>query len=163
MPDEQMHQTGMNIRKEIFGAEVVERRMSSAGEFGAPLQKFINQYAYGEIWGREALPRKMRSLLAIAMMCAANRPHELRIHLRGAITNGCTQGRDPRGAAAGRDLLRHPRVARRAQHGDGSVCGDERLTRPRVRAALPAMLWLPALAAPAPASSRSSRRFNPAR
>jgi 4-carboxymuconolactone decarboxylase len=91
MPDEQMHQTGMNIRKEIFGADVVERRMSSAGEFGAPLQKLINQYAYGEIWGRDALPRKMRSLLVLAMMCAANRPHELRIHLRGAITNGCSR------------------------------------------------------------------------
>jgi 4-carboxymuconolactone decarboxylase len=91
MPDEQMHQTGMNIRKEIFGAEVVERRMSSAGEFGAPLQKLINQYAYGEIWGREVLSRKMRSLLVLAMMCAANRPHELRIHLRGAITNGCSR------------------------------------------------------------------------
>ena len=91
MPDEQMYQTGMNIRKEIFGAEVVERRMASAGEFGAPLQKLINQYAYGEIWGREALPRKMRSLLVLAMMCAANRPHELRIHLRGAITNGCSR------------------------------------------------------------------------
>ena len=91
MPDEQMHETGMNIRKEIFGADVVERRMSSAGEFGAPLQKLINQYAYGEIWGREALPRKIRSMLAMAMMCAANRPHELRIHLRGALTNGCTK------------------------------------------------------------------------
>ena len=91
MPDEQMHETGMNIRKEIFGADVVERRMSSAGEFGAPLQKLINQYAYGEIWGREALPRKTRSMLAMAMMCAANRPHELRIHLRGALTNGCTK------------------------------------------------------------------------
>ena len=91
MPDEQMHQTGMNIRKEIFGADVVDKRMSSAGEFGAPLQRLINQYAYGEIWGREAIPRKMRSLLAIVMMCAANRPHELRIHLRGAITNGCTR------------------------------------------------------------------------
>ena len=91
MPDEQMLETGMNIRKEIFGADVVERRMSSAGEFGAPLQKLINQYAYGEIWGREALPRKIRSMLAMAMMCAANRPNELRIHLRGALTNGCTQ------------------------------------------------------------------------
>ena len=91
MADEEMHQTGMNIRKEIFGADVVERRMASAGEFGAPLQKLINQYAYGEIWSREALPRKMRSLLVLAMMCAANRPHELRIHLRGAITNGCSR------------------------------------------------------------------------
>jgi len=91
MPDEEMHQTGMNIRKEMFGADVVERRMTSAGEFGAPLQKLINQYAYGEIWGREAIPRKMRSLLAVVMMCAANRPHELRIHLRGALTNGCSR------------------------------------------------------------------------
>ena len=91
MPDEQMHETGMTIRKEIFGADVVDKRMASAGEFGAPLQRLINQYAYGEIWGREAIPRKMRSLLAIVMMCAANRPHELRIHLRGAITNGCTR------------------------------------------------------------------------
>ena len=91
MPDEQMHQTGMTIRKEIFGADVVDKRMASAGEFGAPLQRLINQYAYGEIWGREAIPRKMRSLLAIVMMCAANRPHELRIHLRGAIINGCTR------------------------------------------------------------------------
>ena len=89
--DQEMHQTGINIRKDIFGADVVERRMASAGEFGAPLQRLINQYAYGEIWGREALPRKTRSLLAIVMMCAANRPHELRIHLRGAIANGCTQ------------------------------------------------------------------------
>ena len=91
MPDEQMHQTGMTIRKEMFGADVVDKRMAGAGEFGAPLQRLINQYAYGEIWGREAIPRKMRSLLAIVMMCAANRPHELRIHLRGAITNGCTR------------------------------------------------------------------------
>jgi 4-carboxymuconolactone decarboxylase len=91
MPDEQMYQTGMKIRKEIFGAETVDKRMSSMGEFGAPLQKLINQYAYGEIWGREALPRKMRSLLTLAMMAAANRPHELRIHLRGALSNGCTR------------------------------------------------------------------------
>lgn len=89
--DDQMHQQGLNIRKEIFGADVVERRMANAGEFGAPLQKLINQYAYGEIWGREALPRRMRSLLVLAMMCALNRPNELRIHLRGAIKNGCSK------------------------------------------------------------------------
>jgi 4-carboxymuconolactone decarboxylase len=91
MDERDMHEKGMGIRKELFGADVVERRMASAGEFGAPLQKLINQYAYGEIWGREAIPRKMRSLLVLAMMCALNRPHELRIHLRGAIKNGCTK------------------------------------------------------------------------
>jgi 4-carboxymuconolactone decarboxylase len=89
--EQEMMQTGLKIRKEIFGAAVVENRMASVGEFGAPLQKFINQYAYGEVWGRPGLTRKMRSLLVLGMMCAANRPHELRIHLRGALTNGCTQ------------------------------------------------------------------------
>jgi 4-carboxymuconolactone decarboxylase len=91
MDDRDMHEKGLNIRKEMFGADVVERRMAAAGEFGAPLQKLINQYAYGEVWGREAIPRKMRSLLALAMTCALNRPNELRIHLRGAIKNGCTK------------------------------------------------------------------------
>ena len=71
MADEQMYQTGLKIRKDIFGADVVERRAAALGEFGAPLQKFINQWAYGEIWGREGLPRKMRSLLTIAMLCAS--------------------------------------------------------------------------------------------
>ena len=91
MDDRDMHEKGLSIRKEMFGADVVERRMAAAGEFGAPLQKLINQYAYGEVWGREAIPRKLRSLLALAMTCALNRPNELRIHLRGAIKNGCTR------------------------------------------------------------------------
>lgn len=90
MNDADLHQTGMDIRTSMFGADVVEKRMAAAGDFGAPLQKLINQYAYGEIWGREGLPRKVRSLLVLGMMCAANRPHELRIHLRGALANGCT-------------------------------------------------------------------------
>lgn len=91
MDEQEMIQKGLNIRKDIFGSSVVEKRMSSAGEFGAPLQKLINQYAYGEIWGRQELPRKIRSLVVLGMMCAANRPHELRIHLRGAIVNGCSR------------------------------------------------------------------------
>jgi 4-carboxymuconolactone decarboxylase len=90
MDDRDMYEKGLAIRKEMFGADVVERRMAAAGEFGEPLQKLINQYAYGEVWGREAIPRKMRSLLALAMTCALNRPNELRIHLRGALKNGCT-------------------------------------------------------------------------
>ena len=91
MDDQDMYQKGLAIRKSLFGAEVVERRMASSGEFGAPLQKLINQYAYGEVWGREAISHKQRSLLVLAMMAAMNRPHELRIHLRGAIKNGCSK------------------------------------------------------------------------
>ena len=91
MNEEEAIRKGLAIRKEIFGDAVIEKRMATAGEFGAPLQKFINQYAYGEVWGRQGLSRKVRSLLVLGMTCAANRPNELRIHLRAAITNGCTK------------------------------------------------------------------------
>ena len=56
-----------------------------------PLQTMISKWAYGEIWGREELPRKVRSMLVLAMMAALNRPKELRVHLIGALNNGCTK------------------------------------------------------------------------
>ena len=91
MDENETYRRGLEIRQEMFGADVVARRIAASGEFGAPLQKLINQYAYGEVWGRDVIPRKMRSLLALAMTCALDRPNELRIHLRGALRNGCSR------------------------------------------------------------------------
>ena len=58
--------------------------------FGEPLQHIINAYAYGDIWSRPGLSLGVKSLAMIAMMAAANRPAELRVHLAGALNNGCT-------------------------------------------------------------------------
>ena len=77
------------------------------GEFGGPLQKLINQYAYGEVWGREAIPRKMRSLLALAMTCARSTVRTAAHPSARRTQERLQQGGDPRGAAAGGDLLRH--------------------------------------------------------
>ena len=81
---------GLKLRKELFGEKAVEQRMQAFGEFGEPLQHIINAYAYGDIWSRPGLPMSVKSLAMIAMMAAANRPAELRVHLQGALKIGCT-------------------------------------------------------------------------
>ena len=81
---------GLKLRKELFGEKAVEQRMNAFGSFGEPLQHIINAYAYGDIWSRPGLSMGVKSLAMIAMMAAANRPQELRVHLKGALKNGCT-------------------------------------------------------------------------
>jgi len=90
MDTEDLAAKGLKLRKELFGDKAVEQRMNAFGEFGEPLQHIINAYAYGDIWSRPGLSLGVKSLAMIAMMAAANRPTELRVHLKGALKNGCT-------------------------------------------------------------------------
>jgi 4-carboxymuconolactone decarboxylase len=90
MDTKDLHEKGLKLRKQMFGDKTVEQRMQSFGDFGEPLQHIINAYAYGDIWSRPGLPMKTKSLAAIAMTAAANHPAELRVHLKGALKNGCT-------------------------------------------------------------------------
>ena len=89
MDTQDLHDRGLKLRREIFGREAVEKRMNAFGEFGQPLQHIINAYAYGDVWTRSALPPAMKSLVMVAMMAAAGRGNELRVHLKGAVKNGC--------------------------------------------------------------------------
>jgi 4-carboxymuconolactone decarboxylase len=89
MDTRELGERGLKLRREMFGNEAVEKRMNAFGEFGAPLQDIINAYAYGDVWSRPALPMATKSLAMIAMMAAAGRGNELRVHLKGALTNGC--------------------------------------------------------------------------
>ena len=88
---DETHDKGLRIRKEVMGAANVEARLAASTEFMQPLQEMISTWAYGEIWGREELPRRIRSMLVLAMMAALNRPHELRVHVIGALNNGCSK------------------------------------------------------------------------
>ena len=90
MDTNELHQRGLRLRVELFGAEAVEKRMNAFGDFGKPLQHIINAYAYGDVWSRTALPPAMKSLVMVAMMAAAGRGNELRVHLKGALKNGAT-------------------------------------------------------------------------
>ena len=89
MDTQELHDRGLALRTEMFGREAVEKRVAAFGEFGKPLQHIINAYAYGDVWSRSALPPATKSLAMIAMMAAAGHPNELRVHLKGALTNGC--------------------------------------------------------------------------
>jgi 4-carboxymuconolactone decarboxylase len=90
MDTRELHDRGLKLRTDMFGRDVVEKRMNAFGEFGQPLQHIINAYVYGDVWMRSALPSATKSLAMVAMMAAAGHANELRVHLRGALTNGCT-------------------------------------------------------------------------
>src|SRR5437899_7015908 len=73
MDTQELHDRGLKLRRELFGAEAVEQRTRALGEFGAPLQHIINAYAYGDVWSRPGLPLATKSLAMIAMMAAAGK------------------------------------------------------------------------------------------
>ena len=90
MDMQQLKERGLKLRKRIFGDAAVEQRERAFGDFGAPLQEMINTYAYGDVWYRPDLPHKTRSLVVLAMTAALNRPAEFRVHMNGALANGCS-------------------------------------------------------------------------
>jgi 4-carboxymuconolactone decarboxylase len=90
MDTRELHDRGLKLRTDMLGRDAVEKRMTALGEFGKPLQHIINAYAYGDVWMRSALPPATKSLAMVAMMAAAGHPNELRVHLKGAVNNGCS-------------------------------------------------------------------------
>jgi 4-carboxymuconolactone decarboxylase len=84
-------ETGLRIRREVLGAEYVDKSIAMADDFNRPLQELVTEYCWGAIWSRPGLSRKMRSLINLAMLTALNRPHEVKLHLKGALTNGCSK------------------------------------------------------------------------
>ncbi len=89
--NDELFDTGLAIRKEVLGAEFVDKALASADEFTMPLQRLVTEYCWGAVWGREELPKKTRSLLNLAMLAVLNRPNELKAHVRGALRNGVSR------------------------------------------------------------------------
>jgi len=89
--NDELFNRGLEIRKAVLGAEWVEKSIASADEFNMPLQRLVTEYCWGAVWGREELPKKTRSMLNLAMLCALNRPHELKMHIGGALRNGVSK------------------------------------------------------------------------
>lgn len=89
--DDPAFQRGFANRRAVLGAAHVERSWAAADDFNRPMQDLVTRYCWGEVWGNDVLPFKTRSLLNIAMLTALNRPHELKLHVQGALRNGCTR------------------------------------------------------------------------
>jgi 4-carboxymuconolactone decarboxylase len=84
-------QKGLKIRREVLGSAYVDKSVASATDMTAPLQKLVTEWCWGEVWSRPGLDRRTRSFLNLAFLTALNRPHEIRLHVRGAINNGITR------------------------------------------------------------------------
>jgi 4-carboxymuconolactone decarboxylase len=89
--NDEMFEKGLKIRKEVLGAEYVEKSLANADDFTSPMQRLVSEYCWGAVWGREELPKKTRSMLNIAMLAVLNRPNEFKLHVRGALRNGVTK------------------------------------------------------------------------
>jgi 4-carboxymuconolactone decarboxylase len=89
--DKKRFDEGMAVRMEVLGKEYVEKSMRSADDFTRPMQEFITEYAWGAVWTRPGLDRRTRSFLNLGMLTALNRPHEIKLHVRGALNNGLTK------------------------------------------------------------------------
>ena len=82
---------GLKNRREVVGSEYVDNSIKNAGDFNMPMQELVTEFAWNAIWNRPGLDRRSRSMINLAMLTALNRPHELKLHLKGAINNGLTK------------------------------------------------------------------------
>lgn len=83
-------EAGVRIRKQVLGSDYVDKAFASADEFNLPFQEILTEFGWGHIWTRPGLTLKTRSMLTLVICIALNRPHEVKLHLRGAVRNGCS-------------------------------------------------------------------------
>ena len=82
---------GLALRKQVLGADYVEKSMASADDFSRPMQELSTEYCWGYVWTRPGLELRERSLINLSMISALNRPHELKLHVKAALNNGLTR------------------------------------------------------------------------
>jgi len=89
--DKKTYDEGLAVRRAVLGAEYVDKSIRSADEFTKPMQDMVTEYCWGAVWTRPELDRRTRSFLNLAMLTALNRPHEIKLHVLGALNNGLTR------------------------------------------------------------------------
>ena len=89
--NKELHDKGLAVRKEVLGAEYVEKSLGAADDFNRPFQELVTEYSWGAVWTRDGLTRQSRSILNLGMLSALGRSHELKLHIKGALTNGVTR------------------------------------------------------------------------
>jgi len=89
--NKELYEKGLKNRREVLGAEYVDNAIKGADDFTRPLQELVTEYCWGAIWDRPGLDRRTRSIVNLSMITALNRPHELKLHVAGALNNGLTK------------------------------------------------------------------------
>ncbi|MBU2667212.1 carboxymuconolactone decarboxylase family protein [Actinoplanes bogorensis] len=89
--NDELYDAGLQVRREVLGSDYVDASLAAATDFSRDLQNYVTQYCWGDIWNRDGLSRRDRSLINLAMLTALNRGHEFKAHVRGALNNGVTR------------------------------------------------------------------------
>ncbi len=88
--DKKLFDKGLEMRKQVLGAEYVENSMRGANDFNREFQELLTEYCWGLCWGSDVLSKKERSILNLGMLAALGRMHEFELHFKGAVRNGLT-------------------------------------------------------------------------
>ncbi len=88
--DKNRFDKGLEMRKQVLGAEYVEKAMRGANDFNREFQELVTEYCWGVCWGSDVLSKKERSILNLGMLAALGRMHEFELHFKGAVRNGLT-------------------------------------------------------------------------
>ena len=88
--DKALYDKGLSIRKEVLGEEYVNRNINNVNDFNSHFQEMVTEFAWGGIWGDDTLEKKTRSLINLAMLSSLGRSHEIELHFRAALNNGCS-------------------------------------------------------------------------
>ena len=88
--DEKLRDAGMAVRREVLGAEYVDRAVAGADDFNKPFQAILNESCWGLCWTDDTLTKQQRSILNLGMLAALGRTHEFKLHFKGALQNGLT-------------------------------------------------------------------------
>jgi 4-carboxymuconolactone decarboxylase len=86
-----VYKKGLKIRRAVLGRKYVDASIKAADDFTRPFQELVTEYCWGAVWDRPGLDRKTRSIINLAMLTALNRPHELKLHIKGALNNGLSK------------------------------------------------------------------------
>lgn len=87
----ELFERGLQVRREVLGADYVDQSLAAADDFFAAFQKATTEQAWGMVWTRPGLPRPTRSIVNLAMLAALGKGHELKLHVRAALGNGVTR------------------------------------------------------------------------
>ena len=90
MREDETISNGVQVRREMFGAEATDNQIAEANQFTRPMQDVVSKYCFGETWTRDGLARRERSMVTLGVLCAMGRSQELKVHVAGALSNGVT-------------------------------------------------------------------------
>lgn len=90
-PHQERYEAGLKTRREVLGAQYVDKAMAATDDFSRPFVELLNTYCWNDVWNRPGLDRKTRSMINLAMLSALGKENELKLHLNGALNNGLSK------------------------------------------------------------------------